>query len=173
MSKLFPNDQADAKTDQEEIRLRAAYFEAIVACLRVAKGQDGVDRAIRKSLHAAMQSFRAYLAWQRQQEVIRNPIGYTVRHTRLFVKTLYGMISGNERSWAHVLAEADRIPGDRIFTELKRLSPFDGNDVIIVKDGEVKGNFNSFFANLESGVQIWKMSLGKAPNAPLFITLRK
>lgn len=158
--------------DSEEIRLRAAYFEAIVACLRVAKGQDGVDRAVRKSLHAAVQSFRAYLAWQRQHEAVQNPIRYTIKQTRIFAKTLYGMVSGQEESWAHVLAEADRIPGDRIFKELKRLSPFDSSHVIIVKDGEVEGDFEAFFRNLETGRRIWKMSLSSAPNAPLFIALR-
>lgn len=172
MGDLFKIKRKTAPGNEEEIRLRAAYFEAIVACLRVAKGQDGVDRAVRKSLHAAVQSFRAYLAWQRQHEAVKNPIRYTIKQTSIFGKTLYGMISGQEESWAYVLAEADRIPGDRVLKELKRLSPFDGSDVIIVRGEEIEGDVASFFAHLRNGMRIWKKRLGEDADDPLFIALK-
>jgi len=94
-----------------------------------------------------------------------------VKHTRRFAKTLYGMISGDERSWAFVLAEANRIPGRRVFRDLKRLSPFDGHDIIIVEGSGVEGDFSRFFERIETGARIWKMRLGKPPHAPLIIAL--
>jgi len=75
MGDMFSEALADGKEAQEEIRLRESYFEAVIACLQAARGKDGIDRALRKSLHAAIQSFRAYLAWQKRHEAVRNPIG--------------------------------------------------------------------------------------------------